>query len=161
MLDVWGSWGVWRHRWGQWSALRLLPAAPHLPSRPAIPAKRFSLALFKPTHIETEEKIRMLWLPIPSILRCKRLEHHLWFTLGHPESPQGGVEVAILALPKLPYHFCESIRRGIRKGSMIASTLCSTLLGSAFHARQTLTWPRIWPCTLYPGSVVPLAMFSK
>ena len=28
---------------------------------------------------------------------------------------------------------------------MIASTLCSTLLGSAFHARQTLTWPRIWP----------------
>ena len=30
-----------------------------------------------------------------------------------------------------------------RKGSMIASTLCSTLLGSAFHARQTLTWPRI------------------
>ena len=32
-----------------------------------------------------------------------------------------------------------------RKGSMIATTLCSTLLGSAFHARQTLTWPRIWP----------------
>ena len=29
------------------------------------------------------------------------------------------------------------------KGSMIASTLCSTLLESAFHARQTLTWPRI------------------
>ena len=114
-LDVWGSWGVWRHRWGQWSALRLLPAAPHLPSRPAIPAKRFSLALFKPTHIETEEKTRMLWLPIPSILRCKRLEHHLWFTLGHPESPQGDVEVAILALPKLPYHFCESIRRGTEK----------------------------------------------
>ena len=28
---------------------------------------------------------------------------------------------------------------------MIASTLCSTLLGSAFHARQTLIWPRIWP----------------
>ena len=36
---------------------------------------------------------------------------------------------------------------GDRKGSMIASTLCSTLLGSAFHARQTLTWPRIWPAS--------------
>ena len=31
---------------------------------------------------------------------------------------------------------------------MIASTLCSTLLGSAFHVRQTLTWPRIWPRSL-------------
>ena len=26
---------------------------------------------------------------------------------------------------------------------LIASTLYSTLLGSAFYARQTLTWPRI------------------
>ena len=39
-------------------------------------------------------------------------------------------------------------RRGTEKGSMIASTLCSTLLGSAFHARQTLIWPRIWPARL-------------
>ena len=27
------------------------------------------------------------------------------------------------------------------------STLCFTLLGSAFHARQTLTWSRIWPAS--------------
>ena len=32
---------------------------------------------------------------------------------------------------------------------MIASTLCSSLLGSAFHARQTLTWPQIWPASLW------------
>ena len=32
---------------------------------------------------------------------------------------------------------------GIRKGSRTAPTMCSTLLGSAFQARQALIWPRI------------------
>ena len=36
-----------------------------------------------------------------------------------------------------------SIPGGDRRGSMIPSTLCSTWSGSAFHARQTLIWPRI------------------
>ena len=40
---------------------------------------------------------------------------------------------------------------------MIASTLCSTLLGSAFHARQTLNWPRIWPVTVHKEEQVPTA----
>ena len=35
---------------------------------------------------------------------------------------------------------------GDRKG-FHDSTLCFTLLGSAFHARQTLTWSRIWPAS--------------
>ena len=100
---------------------------------------------------------------------CAQIPRQAWY-LWHPQTKSGAKLFIVLEEPS--WRNLEGMEQVVtiqtfptvlhtltycwqdRKGSMIAPTLCSTLLGSAFHARQTLICrgEREFPFPTIPGN---------